>query len=63
MIERQAIEAKLTELKRSREQILATLNAHNGAIEICEQLLKDADLADRPQGDAESPQQHKQKKQ
>jgi hypothetical protein len=54
MIKREAIETKLVDLKRAREQMLAALNAHNGAIEICEHLLKDADVADRPQVDAES---------
>ena len=55
MISRQIIEGKLAKLKRSREQVLASLNAHNGAVELCEQLLKEADAADHPQEHAEFP--------
>ena len=43
MIKREAIEARLAELEKSREQMLAALNAHAGAIEVCKQLLNDAD--------------------
>jgi hypothetical protein len=54
-MDRELIDAKLAELKRFREQLVATLNAHNGAIEVCEQLLKEADGVQGPQEGVESP--------
>jgi hypothetical protein len=54
VVKREAIETKLVELRKSREQALAVLNAHAGAIEVCEQLLKQAD-ADPAGGDKPVP--------
>jgi hypothetical protein len=47
MIDRKSIEERLAELKRNREQLLATLNAYAGAIEDCEHWMKHLDESER----------------
>uniref|UniRef100_A0A6M3IEM1 Uncharacterized protein n=1 Tax=viral metagenome TaxID=1070528 RepID=A0A6M3IEM1_9ZZZZ len=51
MITREAIEARLADLRAQREQLVGNLNAFNGAIQDCEFWLAEVDKAEQD-GDA-----------
>lgn len=40
-VDNKIIEDKIAELKKSREELIANLQAHNGAIQVLESLLKE----------------------
>jgi hypothetical protein len=43
MVSKEKVQARLEDLKKQRETLLANINAIAGAIQICEQLLADED--------------------